>query len=109
MAALAQRDEPEAQKAHAAMLRHSPTSLKVALKALREARRLATLEDCLQMEYRVSLACIAAPDMVEGIRAVVVDKDQKPRWSPAALADVSPASVDSYFVVRPGDTIAFEV
>ena len=107
LAALGQRSEPEAQKAHAVMLRHAPKSLKVALQALRQARKLKSLEDCLQMEYRVSLACIAAPDMVEGIRAVVVDKDQKPRWSPATLADVTPDMVDSHFVARAGDVIAF--
>ena len=86
MGALAGQAEADAQKAYAAMSRHCPKSLKVALRALREARRLAVLEPCLQMEYRVSLACIAAPDMVEGIRAVVVDKDQKPRWSPSTPA-----------------------
>ncbi len=107
MAALVVRPEDEAQKAHAAMSRHCPKSLKVALRALREARKIGALEPCLQMEYRVSLACIAAPDMVEGIRAVVVDKDQKPKWSPSTLDEVSPEMVAGYFTARPHDTIEF--
>jgi enoyl-CoA hydratase len=107
MVSLASRTEPEAQKALVSMQRHCPKSLKVALHAMRQARRLSSLEEALQMEYRVSLACIAAPDMVEGIRAVVVDKDQKPRWSPASLAGVTPEMVESYFMPRAGDIIDF--
>lgn len=109
VAALGARTEPEALKAHAAMQRHCPKSLKVALAAMRKARALPSLEAALQMEYRVSLACIAAPDMVEGIRAVVVDKDQAPRWTPSALEDVTPQMVETYFAERAGDIIDFQV
>jgi enoyl-CoA hydratase len=108
MAALQGRAEPSAQKALSAMQRHCPKSLKVALAAIRKARTLSSLEDALQMEYRVSLACIAAPDMVEGIRAVVVDKDQKPRWSPDKLEEVTPQMVATYFAARDGDIIDFQ-
>ena len=99
--ALAANAAEGARKAHATMSRHCPKSLKVALKALREARGLATLEQCLQMEYRVALACIAEHDMSEGIRAVVIDKDQKPRWSPATLGDVTQQHVDAHFAELP--------
>jgi enoyl-CoA hydratase len=108
MASLQARTEPQAQKALSAMQRHCPKSLKVALAAIRRARKLGSLEDALQMEYRVSLACIAAPDMVEGIRAVVVDKDQKPRWSPDKLEEVTPQMVATYFAARDGDIIDFQ-
>ncbi len=108
ISALETRGEPAAMKAREAMARMSPTSLKIALKAIRRARALPSLETCLQMEYRVSLACIAAPDMVEGIRAVVVDKDQKPRWSPARLTDVTDEAVQRYFAGREGDVITFD-
>jgi enoyl-CoA hydratase len=89
------------------MRRHSPTSLKVTLRALRQARALPDLEACLQMEYRVATACIRGHDMIEGIRAVVVDKDQSPAWRPARLADVSEDVVQSFFDPPPGGDVQF--
>ncbi|EPH43573.1 enoyl-CoA hydratase/isomerase family protein [Streptomyces aurantiacus] len=75
----------------------SPTALKVTLTALRRARRLGPLERVLEQEYRVSCAALASADLVEGIRAQVVDKDRDPRWSPAALADVTDDDIARYF------------
>jgi len=89
------------------MRRHSPTSLKVTLRALRQARALPDLEACLQMEYRVATACIRGHDMIEGIRAVVVDKDQSPLWQPAQLADVREEVVQSFFGPPPGGDVQF--
>ncbi len=51
----------------------------------------------LDEEFRVSLASLKSHDLVEGIRAQVVDKDRNPQWSPATLADVTTADVDAYF------------
>ena len=79
------------------MLRRSPTSLKVALRSLRRAAAASSLEEVLNDEYRVSLRCLDSADLVEGIRAQVVDKDRNPKWSPATLAEVSAAQVDAYF------------
>lgn len=87
------------------ILGKSPTSLKVTLAALRRARALATLEQVLDQEYRVSATAITAPDMVEGIRAQVVDKDRDPHWSPADLTQVSDAEVDRHFAPRDGDEL----
>jgi enoyl-CoA hydratase len=89
------------------MRRHSPTSLKVTLRALRQARSLPDLEACLRMEYRVATACIRNHDMIEGIRAVVVDKDQSPKWKPAQLADVHEELVQSFFAPPPGGDVQF--
>ncbi len=107
IAALDVRAEPEAQTALAALARNCPKSLKVALRALRNARGLTQLEDCLQMEYHISLVCIAHPDMIEGIRAAVIDKDRKPRWSPARLDGVTEEMVAGYFMSRVNDEIKF--
>jgi enoyl-CoA hydratase len=68
----------------------------VALRSLRQARRLSTLEDCLELELRASCAFLAAPDFAEGIRAAVIDKDRNPHWSPDRLEDVAPDAVDRY-------------
>ncbi|MEU2617925.1 enoyl-CoA hydratase/isomerase family protein [Streptomyces sp. NPDC007157] len=89
--------DPAAKEAAETLLTKSPTSLKVTLAAMRRARRLGPLERVLDQEYRVSCAALAAPDLVEGIRAQVIDKDRDPRWSPATLAEVTDADVDRFF------------
>ncbi|WP_047224939.1 enoyl-CoA hydratase/isomerase family protein, partial [Protofrankia coriariae] len=77
--------------------KRSPTALKVTLRALRSAAELPSLEAVLDQEYRISSACLHSHDLAEGIRAQVVDKDRNPRWSPAALAEVSDDLVASFF------------
>ncbi|MEV4433166.1 enoyl-CoA hydratase/isomerase family protein [Streptomyces sp. NPDC049585] len=88
---------PAAGEAAATLLGRSPTALKVALAALRRARALGPLERVLEQEYRISCAALSSHDLVEGIRAQVVDKDRTPRWSPATLAEVTAADVERYF------------
>jgi len=101
LAALQERSEPEAQSALQELAGKSPTSLKVALRLLLSARAGSDLRTCLQQEYDAALTCIRSPDFVEGVRAAVVDKDRKPRWSPATLAEVTPEAVDLYFQASP--------
>ncbi|WP_031000401.1 enoyl-CoA hydratase/isomerase family protein [Streptomyces sp. NRRL F-5630] len=91
------RPEEAAHADAATLAGRSPTSLKVTLEALRRVRALATLEEALDQEYRVSLACLATPDLVEGIRAQVVDKDRDPHWNPASLAEVDASDVARFF------------
>ncbi|MBF6046624.1 enoyl-CoA hydratase/isomerase family protein [Streptomyces sp. NRRL B-1677] len=88
---------PAAGDAAATLLAKSPTALKVTLAALRRARELGPLERVLEQEYRVSCAALASADLVEGIRAQVIDKDRSPRWSPATLAEVGEADVSRFF------------
>jgi enoyl-CoA hydratase len=75
----------------------SPTSVKVTLSALRRARTLGSLEDCLTVEFRIISRMFHAPDFREGVRAAVIDKDQSPRWQPASLSEVSEAAVSAHF------------
>ncbi|UED87939.1 enoyl-CoA hydratase/isomerase family protein [Streptomyces profundus] len=89
--------DPHAKEAAETLLTKSPTALKVTLASLRRARRLGSLERVLDQEYRVSLAALATPDLVEGIRAQVIDKDRGPRWSPARLGEVTEAEVARFF------------
>ncbi|GAA0690570.1 enoyl-CoA hydratase/isomerase family protein [Kitasatospora atroaurantiaca] len=96
---------PEAKEAAEQIRAKSPTSLKVTLAALRRARALGSLAQVLDQEYRVSCAALEAPDLVEGIRAQVVDKDRDPRWSPAGLAEVGEAEVARFFAPRGGDEL----
>jgi len=79
-----------------------PLALKVTLRAVRRARELPDLRAVLEQEYAlVSWFVRTQPDLPEGIRAQVVDKDFAPRWNPAALADVPDALVDEAFAFRP--------
>lgn len=89
--------DPAAKETAETLLSRSPTALKVTLAALRRARRLGSLEQVLEQEYRVSLAALSMPDLVEGIRAQVIDKDRDPRWSPAGLAEVTGTDVERFF------------
>lgn len=88
---------PEAEEAASVILMKSPTSVSVALESLRRARALGSLEEVLDQEYRVSLRFIEGTEIIEGIRAQVIDKDRKPRWSPASLAEVARADIERYF------------
>ncbi|HEX6341093.1 enoyl-CoA hydratase/isomerase family protein [Umezawaea sp.] len=88
---------PEAKEAVERILGGSPTALKVTLRSLRRARDLPSVEAVLAQEYRVSTACFRSPDLVEGIRARVVDKDRAPRWNPATPEEVSDAAVEGFF------------
>jgi enoyl-CoA hydratase len=97
VAALRARPEKAAKVSALGILAKSPTSVKVALRALRDARGLASLEDALRQELRISCAFLTHPDFVEGVRAQVIDKDRKPQWSPARLQDVAPGDVDRFF------------
>ncbi|WP_328347448.1 enoyl-CoA hydratase/isomerase family protein [Streptomyces violaceus] len=89
--------DPAAKETAETLLAKSPTALKVTLTALRRARRLGPLERVLEQEYRVSCAALSVPDLVEGIRAQVIDKDRDPRWSPATLEEVTDADVECFF------------
>lgn len=68
-----------------------PTALTVTLAAVRSARGLPGLRAALQQEYGLVMwFATTQPDLVEGIRAQLVDKDRSPQWRPATLADLSP-------------------
>lgn len=94
---LTDRGVPAAKQAAATILVKSPTSLKVTLEGVRRARRLDGLEAVLDQEYRVSSAAFTRPDLVEGVRAQIVDKDRNPQWNPAELAEVTEADVARFF------------
>jgi enoyl-CoA hydratase len=97
VAALRGHDAGPANDAANLIATRSPTALAVALEAVRRAARLQTLEDILRQEYRVSCGTLRHPDLVEGIRAQVIDKDRNPKWSPSRISAVSAADVETFF------------
>ncbi|MCW2973566.1 MAG: 3-hydroxyisobutyryl-CoA hydrolase [Thermoleophilia bacterium] len=98
LAALDARTEPAAHEAAATLRTKSPTSLKVTLRALREARELHVLAASFALEFRMAWRFLENPDFAEGVRAAVVDKDRNPQWQPATLDAVTDEVVDAYFV-----------
>jgi enoyl-CoA hydratase len=86
-----------AQQTLAALAKKAPLSLKVAFEQLRRGKSYKTLKEALTVEYRLATRLIRMPDFPEGIRAVIVDKDQSPKWQPASMAEVSDGFVQSLF------------
>lgn len=90
------RPEPEASVAADTLEELSPTGLAVTLAAVRAARALPDLRAALAQEYGLVLwFALTQPDLVEGIRAQLVDKDRSPRWVPASIADLDPDAAAS--------------
>lgn len=82
---------------HAAMMEKcSPTSLKITLNQLREGAKLS-FSDCFRMEYQMTREIARQNDFFEGVRAMMVDKDNTPKWSPATLAEVDDSIVSLFF------------
>jgi len=88
-----------AQQSGAALARRSPTMLAVTLEQVRRGRGLS-LAECLRMELNLMLAAFEQGDCIEGIRALMVEKDNNPRWKPARTSDVGRAAVDAFFAPR---------
>ncbi len=94
--ALGREDSEWAQKTLAAMAEKSPTSQKIAHRQLRDGAKL-DFDACMAMEYRLSQHIMAAHDFFEGVRALIVDKDNTPHWRPGTLAAVDDTMVSGYF------------
>jgi enoyl-CoA hydratase len=75
----------------------SPTSLKLTYRAMREGGAL-DFDSCMRMEYRLTMRTLEGHDLYEGVRAAIIDKDQRPVWRPATLAGVSDAEIARYFL-----------
>ncbi len=92
---------PWAQHSAATLRQRSPLMLEVTLQQIRRARGL-TLADALRLERGMARHCFhghgrAGHETLEGIRALAVDKDQRPQWSPVRLEDLAPATVAAFF------------
>jgi len=96
MAALGRESAAWATEAHGAMVRASPSSLKITFRQLALGHGMS-VEAALALEYRLTQHVLADHDFFEGIRAALVDKDNAPRWQPDSLAGVTEKAVDGYF------------
>jgi enoyl-CoA hydratase/carnithine racemase len=97
--ALQQESNPVVREWLKGSLNKSPISLKLALALLRRTKSMS-LREVLTLDFQISRHCVEAPDFFEGIRALLVDKDQNPVWHPSNLTDVTPEMIEGYFLPR---------
>lgn len=100
LAALEASAEPEATSAARLIRTKSPYAVAVTLASLRRSRDLPSLADALEQEFVVSCNLIHGHDAIEGVRALIVDKDQAPVWHPSDAGAVTAEDVDAAFVNR---------
>ncbi len=108
LAALEAEGTDWAAEQAAALAAKSPRTLKVALRQLREGAAFETFEDNMRNEYRIGARLVCSHDFQEGVRAVIIDRDNAPNWSPPDLAGVDEAMVDAVFAPLPdGEELVF--
>jgi enoyl-CoA hydratase len=86
----------------------SPRTLKVAHRQLTEGLKMQTFEDNMRMEFRIGSRQVHSHDFQEGVRAVIVDKDNAPKWEPATLAGVTQRVLDDVFAPLGDDELTFD-
>lgn len=86
-----------ARETAATIRKRAPLSLKVTLRLVREGRSKPTLKHELMTEFRLVRRFLSQPDIQEGVRAALIDRDQSPKWQPASLEEVTQEMVDACF------------
>lgn len=89
-------DAEFARRAAATIRTKSPTSVRLAFEQMRRGAK-SDFAECLRIEFRLASRILDNPDYYEGVRAVVIDKDNKPRWTPARIEDVGDDVIARYF------------
>lgn len=109
LAALAQHPGEWGTKTAATLAQKSPKALKLTLAAIRNARSLASLDEALIVEYRLTVRLFEDGEFPEGVRALIVDKDRKPKWSPPQLEGVTAQTVERHLSpLPPGEDLTFK-
>lgn len=109
LAALKQHPGDWGAKTAATLAQKSPKALKLTLAAIRNARSLASLDQALIVEYRLTVRLFEDGEFPEGVRALIVDKDRKPKWSPPQLDGVTTEIIERYLSpLPPGEELTFK-
>ena len=103
LASLEASDDEWAAKERDTLGTKSPQTCKVALRQLAESMKLDDFADNMVMEYRIASRVLTRPDFAEGVRAVITDKTNDPKWDPATPEDVSEELLESIFAPLPAD------
>ena len=101
MLALRNQGGDWAQKQFHILQGKSPTSMTVALRQLRLGAEMESFAENMAMEYRIGGRVVHTHDFSEGVRAVIEDKDNAPKWIPARVEDVSAGDIDAIFAPLP--------
>ena len=101
LASLEADDSEWAAKELATLRTKSPQTCKVALRQLHDSLDCADFAANMVMEYRIAARVLTRPDFAEGVRAVIVDKTNDPKWDPATPEEVSDELIDSIFAPLP--------
>jgi enoyl-CoA hydratase len=107
LGAAAARGSAFAGEVAAAIRTRSPTSVAVTFRQVRQGASLS-FEDCMRLELRIAEHMIRGHDFYEGVRAVILDKDNAPRWNPATIEALSGNEIDRYFQPTPDSERLFE-
>lgn len=102
-AALESDDSEWAAQQLATLKTKSPQTMKVSLKLLLDGKTMPTFEDEMRQEFAVASRVVQRHDFIEGVRAVIIDKDNAPRWNPATPEEVSDHLIDQIFAPLPAD------
>lgn len=106
IAALAGDGSDWASQQKAAIETKSPTSAAVALRQMRDGAQ-ADFDEAMRIEMRAVTRLMSLPDFYEGVRAIIIEKDNAPRWSPARHEDVTAADIDRIFAPLGDDELVF--
>jgi enoyl-CoA hydratase len=90
-----------ALKERATLRTKSPTACKVSLRLLVESPRQFHFLDEMRLEYGIVVRMFRHPDFIEGVRALLIDKDNAPRWNPPRPEGVTDAMIDGIFAPLP--------
>ena len=101
--ALEEDDSDWAMKQVETMRTKSPQTMKVSLKLLLDGATMPTFEDEMRQEFAVAAHIVQRHDFIEGVRAVIIDKDNRPVWKPATPEGVSAHLIDQIFAPLPDD------
>ncbi len=86
----------------------SPQTLKVAHRQLSEGAKATDFKEHMRMEYRIARRVVHKHDFLEGVRAVIVDKDNAPKWAPETIEDVSESAIDEIFAPLGKEELLFD-
>ncbi len=101
LASLESDDSDWAMRELATLRAKSPQTCKVALRQLAEGAAFTDFADNMRQEYRIGSRVLLRPDFAEGVRAVIIDKDNAPKWDPATPEDVTDTLIDAIFAALP--------